>query len=66
MEGFRFSTEIVVRFAETDAQGIAHHASCLVWREVARNGEPIATLACNCQRVLRDLQCFLVPTLVPS
>ena len=38
MEGFRFSTEIVVRFAETDAQRIAHHASFLVWLEVARIG----------------------------
>ena len=36
MHGFRFSTEIVVRFAETDAQGIAHHASFVVWLEVAR------------------------------
>ena len=36
MEGFRFSTEVSVRFAETDAQGIAHHASFLVWCEVAR------------------------------
>ena len=36
MEGFHFSTEIVVRFAETDAQAIAHHASFLVWFEVAR------------------------------
>ena len=36
MEGFQFSTEIVVRFAETDAQGIAHHASFVVWLEVAR------------------------------
>ena len=36
MEGFNFSTEIVVRFAETDAQGIAHHASFVVWLEVAR------------------------------
>ena len=25
-----------VRFAETDAQGIAHHAAFLVWFEVAR------------------------------
>jgi acyl-CoA thioester hydrolase len=38
MEGFTFSTEIVVRFAETDAQGIAHHASFVVWLEVARVG----------------------------
>jgi acyl-CoA thioester hydrolase len=38
VEGFNFSTEISVRFAETDAQGIAHHASFLVWLEVARVG----------------------------
>ena len=36
MQGFKFSTEIVVRFAETDAQGIAHHAAFVVWLEVAR------------------------------
>ena len=36
MDGFRFSTDVAVRFAETDAQGIAHHASFLVWCEVAR------------------------------
>lgn len=36
MEGYTFSTEIAVRFAETDAQGIAHHASFVVWLEVAR------------------------------
>ena len=36
MEGFPFSTEVTVRFAETDAQGIAHHAAFLVWLEVAR------------------------------
>ena len=36
MEGFNFSTEVSVRFAETDAQGIAHHASFVVWLEVAR------------------------------
>ena len=36
MEGFSFSTDVRVRFAETDAQGIAHHASFLVWFEVAR------------------------------
>ena len=38
MEGFSYSTEVVVRFAETDAQGIAHHASFVVWLEVARVG----------------------------
>ena len=36
MEGFSFSTEIAVRFAETDAQGVAHNAAYLVWFEVAR------------------------------
>jgi acyl-CoA thioester hydrolase len=36
MEGFRFWTEIAVRFAETDAQGVAHNATYLVWFEVAR------------------------------
>jgi acyl-CoA thioester hydrolase len=36
MEGFAFSTSVRVRFAETDAQGIAHHASFVVWLEVAR------------------------------
>ena len=36
MHGYGFSTEINVRFAETDAQGIAHHAAFVVWLEVAR------------------------------
>jgi len=36
MEGFSFSTDVQVRFAETDAQGIAHHAAFVVWCEVAR------------------------------
>jgi acyl-CoA thioester hydrolase len=36
VEGFHFSTELSVRFAETDAQGIAHNAAYLVWFEVAR------------------------------
>ena len=31
-----FDLEITVRFAETDAQGIAHHAAYLVWFETAR------------------------------
>src|SRR5256885_12797344 len=31
-----FSTEVTVRFAETDAQGIAHHSVYLVWFELAR------------------------------
>jgi len=36
MEGYTFSTGVRVRFADTDAQGIAHNASYLVWFEVAR------------------------------
>ena len=36
MDGFRFSTDVSVRFAETDAQGVAHNANYLVWFEVAR------------------------------
>jgi len=38
MDGFAFSTDVRIRFAETDAQGIAHHASFVVWLEVARVG----------------------------
>jgi acyl-CoA thioester hydrolase len=33
---FGFSTDVTVRFAETDAQGVAHNANYLVWFEVAR------------------------------
>jgi acyl-CoA thioester hydrolase len=36
MDGFKFTTDIAVRFAETDAQGIAHNAAYVVWFEVAR------------------------------
>jgi Predicted thioesterase len=36
VEGFHFSTEVAVRFAETDAQGVAHNSNYLVWFEVAR------------------------------
>ena len=36
MHGFAFSSEIKVRFAETDAQGIAHNSNYFVWFEVAR------------------------------
>jgi acyl-CoA thioester hydrolase len=36
VHGFSFSTEVKVRFAETDAQGIAHNSNYLVWFEVAR------------------------------
>jgi acyl-CoA thioester hydrolase len=34
--GFSFSTDLSVRFAETDAQGIAHNSNYLIWFEVAR------------------------------
>jgi acyl-CoA thioester hydrolase len=36
MEGFTFSVPVRVRFADTDAQGIAHNTAYLVWFEVAR------------------------------
>ncbi len=36
MDGFRFSTHVRVRFAETDAQGVAHNSVYLVWFELAR------------------------------
>jgi acyl-CoA thioester hydrolase len=36
MDGYPFTPQVRVRFAETDAQGIAHHASFVVWLEVAR------------------------------
>jgi acyl-CoA thioester hydrolase len=36
MDGYSFTTEVSVRFAETDAQGVAHHSNYLVWFELAR------------------------------
>jgi acyl-CoA thioester hydrolase len=36
MEGYTFSTPVRVRFAETDAQGVAHNSNYFVWFEVAR------------------------------
>jgi acyl-CoA thioester hydrolase len=36
VEGFRFTSDVSVRFAETDAQRVAHHAVYLVWFEQAR------------------------------
>jgi acyl-CoA thioester hydrolase len=36
VEGYSFAHDVRVRFAETDAQGIAHHAAFLVWLEEAR------------------------------
>jgi acyl-CoA thioester hydrolase len=36
VHGFSLATEVRVRFAETDAQGIAHNSNYFVWFEVAR------------------------------
>ena len=36
MEGYRFATDLTVRFSETDAQGIANNSVYLNWFEVAR------------------------------
>jgi acyl-CoA thioester hydrolase len=36
VDGFNFQTEIRVRFAETDAQGVVHNSNYFVWFEVAR------------------------------
>jgi acyl-CoA thioester hydrolase len=36
VDGYSFSTSVRVRFADTDAQGIAHNSAYLVWFEVAR------------------------------
>jgi acyl-CoA thioester hydrolase len=52
VDGFNFSAEIAVRFAETDAQGVAHNAAYLVWFEVARV-EYLAAFAGGYQK-LRD------------
>jgi len=35
-EGFDFAAKIRVRFADTDAQGVAHNSNYFVWFEVAR------------------------------
>ena len=53
VHGFSFSTAIRVRFAETDAQGIAHNSNYFVWFEVARV-EYLEQFAGGYQR-LRDL-----------
>ena len=36
MDGFHFSTDLTVRFSETDAQAVVHNAVYLVWFEIAR------------------------------
>ncbi|MGZ4292049.1 MAG: acyl-CoA thioesterase [Gaiellaceae bacterium] len=53
MHGFSFATDVKVRFAETDAQGIVHNSNYFVWFEVARV-EYLERYAGGYQR-LRDL-----------
>ncbi len=53
MDGFSFATDVKVRFAETDAQGIAHNSNYFVWFEIARV-EYLEQFAGGYQR-LRDL-----------
>jgi acyl-CoA thioester hydrolase len=53
LDGFNFAADIRVRFAETDAQGIAHNSNYFVWFEVARV-EHLERYAGGYQR-LRDL-----------
>src|SRR5438132_9887773 len=36
MEGYPFAAHIRVRFADTDAQGVAHNSNYFIWFEVAR------------------------------
>jgi len=36
LDGYSFSTDLRVRFNETDAQGVVHNAVYLVWLEIAR------------------------------
>jgi acyl-CoA thioester hydrolase len=52
VNGFPFSADVRVRFAETDAQGIAHNSNYFVWFEVARV-EHLERIAGGYQR-LRD------------
>jgi acyl-CoA thioester hydrolase len=53
VHGFTFKAAVRVRFAETDAQGIAHNSNYFVWFEVARV-EHLEQTAGGYQR-LRDL-----------
>ena len=36
LDGYAFSTDLRVRFNETDAQGVVHNSVYLVWLEIAR------------------------------
>jgi len=37
MENYRFATDLRVRFNETDAQGVVHHAAFFAYAEAARH-----------------------------
>ena len=50
VDGFGFSTEVSVRFAETDAQGVAHNAAYLVWYEHARI-DSLARYTCGYKKI---------------
>ena len=53
MEGYPFAAQVRVRFADTDAQGVAHNSNYFIWFEVARV-EYLGRYAGGYQR-LRDL-----------
>ena len=53
MDGYPFAAHIRVRFADTDAQGVAHNSNYFIWFEVARV-EHLERYAGGYQR-LRDL-----------
>ena len=36
MEGFHFSTDVRVRYSETDAQDVVHNSVYLIWFEITR------------------------------
>jgi len=62
VDGFSFATEIRVRFAETDAQGVAHNSSYFVWFEIARV-EYLRTFAGGYQSLRdRGLEAFVLET----
>ena len=65
MDGFTFSTPVRVRFADTDAQGIAHNSAYVVWFEVARV-EYLRAFAGGYQ-ALRDqgIEALVLESLVP-
>ena len=62
MDGFHFHTDVRVRFAETDAQGVAHNTAYIVWFEVARV-DYLARYAGGYQSIRdRGLEAFVTET----